>query len=157
MITITDFLLWTPKSCLDQNHTISFGFAFRYAFWTLAHLRSRPLRSSRMSNIWTLSFDTTYAYIIKGGMSTLCQSATNMSFHMNPASSLTSKMMCDIISLYPIRGSYPSSLTSKAMMLLVISLSIASFHRVFLFYFSTHTASSYDFGRRTPYLWFRFQ
>ena len=88
------------NSCLYRNHTLSLGLSFKYIFWTLLQFTSRPLRSYRIGNILLLYINKTGVYIIKGGLSTLCLSATNLVLCTKPSSRLLPKIICDFISLH---------------------------------------------------------
>ena len=76
---------------------------------------------------------------------------------MNPASVSLLNIVCTVIYLYPLGGSSLYSLVSNATLLLIISLSLVSFHKVFQFSLSILMAYSANFVTRIPSLWVRFQ
>ena len=116
------------------------------------HITLIPLRAAIIKQMRTESRETTELYEIDGGVSTLCPSATNRAFRLNPSLSFTSKMMWQVIRSKSIKSSIFPPYTSNAILTFVISFLIASYQYVLPFFLSSSKASFIVFGMRMPYL-----
>jgi hypothetical protein len=107
-----------------------------------------PFNAAYVQGIQTLSLDTTPAYVDPVGFAVLCPSRTHLALGVK--SIFTSHMRWPVTLCQPFGAEIPSSNTSDAMPISVISYASASPHRVLPFFLSMANACSMLVGTSMP-------